>query len=305
MILQLRSAIALFTCSCLVNVAIASSSSVGLVMTTGVVDVDGQSVPNNSAIFSGSRVSSGDRTSNLQFADGTSAVMNPGTIMTVYRERSVLQQGVTMQRGADKHSVLANGLRISGATPNTTVMVGVKNASYMEISARDGEADVWTPSGNLVARIEPGQPLSVTYQQAQANDANSAKEVNICGSLRQGYLLTDELSRVHYQLQPTQQVPASDLDPRIDKRVSVTGIRVSPPSADPEVIAVSSIQGQDRPCEAAAVGPGAAPASVGGDWKWGSLLILLALLGAGAAIGVAAAGGGSSPSPPPVTPAVP
>lgn len=305
MILQLRSAMALFTCTCLVNVAVASSASVGLVMTTGEVEVDGQRVPGNSTIFSGSRISSGDRTSNLQFSDGTSAVMNPGTTITVYRERSVLQQGVTMQRGADKHFVLANGLRISGATPNTTVMVGVKNALYMEVAARDGEADVWTPSGNLVAKVEPGQPLSVTYQQAQTNDTNSAKEVNICGNLRKQYLLTDDLSRVHYQLQPTQQVPASDLDPRIDKRVSVKGIRVSPPSADPEVIAVSEIQGQDRPCEAAAVGPGVAPASVGGDWKWGSLLILLALLGAGSLIGVAAAGGGSSPSPLPVTPAVP
>jgi hypothetical protein len=305
MILQLRSAIALFTCSCLVNVAIASSSNVGLVMTTSKVDVDGQSVPNNSAIFSGSRVSSGDRTSNLQFSDGTSAVMNPGTIITVYREHSVLQQGVATQRGADKHSMLANGLRISGATPKTTVMVGVKNASYMEVSVQDGEADVWAPSGNLVARVEPGRPLSVTYQQAQANDANSAKEVNICGSLGKEYLLTDALSQVHYQLQPTQQVPASVLDPRINKSVSIKGIRVSPPSADPEVIAVSEIQVQDRPCEAAVVGPGAAPASVGGDWKWSNLLLVLAIAAAGSLIGVAAAGGGSSPSPPPVTPAVP
>lgn len=167
MILQLRSAIALFTCNCLIGVAVASSSSVGLVMTTGVVEVDGQRVPGNSAIFSGSRVFSGDKTSNLQFSDGTSAVMNPGTTMTVYQERSVLQQGVTTQRGIDKHAVLANGLKISSTTANATAQVGVKNDSYMEVFARDGEADVWNASGKLVARVEPGQPLSFTYQQQQ------------------------------------------------------------------------------------------------------------------------------------------
>jgi hypothetical protein len=303
MILQLRSAIALFICTCLVNVAIASSSSIGLVMTTGEVEIDGQRVPGNSAIFPGSRVSSDDRTSNLQFSDGTSAVMNPGTIITVYRERSVLQQGVTMQRGVYKHSVLANGLRISGATPNATVTVGVKDASYMEVAARDGEADVWTASGNLVARVEPGQPLSFTYQQAQTSDSSDV--LSICGTLRSDYLLTDELSRVEYKLQGSDKMQLPPIDPLLNKRVLVTGIRVSPPAVSPEVVAVSDIKTQNRPCEAAAVGPGAAPASVGGDWKWSGLLILLALLGAGALIGVAAANGGSSPSPPPVTPAVP
>lgn len=303
MILQLRSALALFTCTCFVNLAIASSSSVGLVMTTGDVEVDGQRVPGNSAIFSGSRISSGDRTSNLQFADGTSAVMNPGTTITVYREHSILQQGVTTQRGIAKHSVLANGLRIAGTNPNATVTVGVKNTSYMEVSAQGGEADVWTPSGNLVAKVEPGQPLSFTYQQAPTSD--SSNELSLCGTLNSQYLLTDELSRVEYKLQGSNKMQLTAIDPFLGKRVQVTGTRISPAAISPEVIAISDIKAQKHPCEAAAIGPGVAPASVGGDWKWSNLLILLALLGAGSLIGVAAAGGGSSPSPPPVTPAAP
>jgi hypothetical protein len=293
-IVQVRSAIALFTCNCLVSMAIASSSSIGLVMATGDVVVDGQRVPGNSAIFSGSRISSGDKTSNLQFSDGTSAVMNPGTTMTVYRERSVLQQGVTTQRGIDKHFLLANGLRISSTTSNVTALVGVKNDSYMEVSARDGEADVWTASGKLVAKVEPGQPRSFTYQQApqQAPAEGSVGSVDLCGRLRPGYLISDKSTRTTYKLK------GSDLDPFVNKRVRVAGTMVftsgTPSSTAPSVVTVDGIQKLQGSCEAA-----------GDDRKREGLILIGALAAAGTLIGVSIGGGSAPPSSPPVTPSVP
>ncbi|MBB5066438.1 hypothetical protein [Granulicella mallensis] len=288
-ILQFRSAIALFTCNCLVSMAIASSSSIGLVMATGDVVVDGQRVPGNSAIFSGSRISSGDKTSNLQFSDGTSAVMNPGTTMTVYRERSVLQQGVTTQHGIDKHFVLANGLRISSTTSNVTALVGVRNDSYMEVSARDGEADVWNASGKLVAKVEPGQPRSFTYQQAPAGGS-----VDLCGRLRPGYLLSDKSTHATYKLK------GSDLDPFMNKRVRVAGTMDvtggTPSSTAPSVVTVDGIQKLQGSCDAA-----------GGEGKRVGLILIGigALAGVGTLIGVSVGSGSSAPTPPPVTPSVP
>ena len=289
-VLQFRSAIALFTCNCLVSVALASSSSIGLVMATGDVEVDGQRVPSNSAIFSGSRIFSGDKTSNLQFSDGTRAVMNPGTTMTVYRERSVLQQGVTTQRGIDKHFVLANGLRISSTTSNVTAMVGVRNDSYMEVSARDGEADVWNASGKLVAKVEPGQPRSFTYQQAPAG--GSVGSIDLCGRLRPGYLLSDEPTRTTYKLK------GSDLDSFMHKRVRVAGTmdfaRGTPSSTAPSVVTVDGIQRLQGSCDA------------GGDRKLeGLILIIGALAAAGTLIGMGLDTGSAPPSPPPVTPSIP
>src|SRR5271169_1773129 len=103
MILRLQSAIAVFTCSCLISVASSTSTSIGLVMTSGEVQIDGLRMPGNSAIFSGNLISSENQAANLQYSDGTSAVMNPGSLMAVYREHSVLQRGITLQRGVDKH----------------------------------------------------------------------------------------------------------------------------------------------------------------------------------------------------------
>jgi hypothetical protein len=172
MILRIQSAIALILCSCLISsTSSAASASIGLVTTTGSIQVDGLEVPGTSVIFAGNLISSGERSANLQFADGTSAVMRPGATVAVYHERSVVQHGVAMQRGIDQHPVLlANGLKISGATPKAVALVGVKDEMHFEVQAQEGESDVWTPSGALVARIEPGTTLSFSIAQDTGNE---------------------------------------------------------------------------------------------------------------------------------------
>jgi hypothetical protein len=283
MIRQLQSAISLFTCSCLLSMAAETSSPIGLVMTTGEVQVDGLQVPGNSAIFSGSLISSGDRSSSLRFSDGTSAVMKPGATMTVYRERSVLQLGVAMQSGVDKHPVLADGLKILGVAPNAIAQVGVRDASYIEVAAEEGESDVWTASGNLVARVKPGKTLSFAIGQAAGTPEH---QVKICGELDQDYLLTDHFTSVTYQLQ------GHDLNPLVGKTVRVTGMTPGGTSSSsaPEVLTVSQIRKLNHSCEAAgAVPPGAVV-----------LLIFVALGGTLLGLGVAGGFGHSA-----VTPTVP
>ncbi|HMD20865.1 MAG TPA: hypothetical protein VKH40_11110 [Alloacidobacterium sp.] len=294
MILRLQSAISLLTCGCLITVASAASSNIGLVMTTGEVEIDGSRVPGPAAIFSGSLISSGDRSSNLQFSDGTSAVMKPGATVTVYAERSVLQRGVTMQRGVDKHFLLADGLRISGATPNAAVLVGVKDASYFEVAAQEGESDVWTSSGSLVARVEPGMTLNFALSQATATQENS---VAVCGDLQQNYQLTDVHSNVTYQLQ------GSGLQALVGKSIRVNGTIVggAPSGTTPQVIAVSTVKKLNHPCVMAA---GAAPAAIGAITSRGGIAFLVFVAAGGILIGLGAAGSlGTSPSP--VTPTTP
>ena len=52
MLVKVQSAIALFTCGCLVSVA-ASPSSIGIVVTRGQAQVDGAFVRGNSTLFRG------------------------------------------------------------------------------------------------------------------------------------------------------------------------------------------------------------------------------------------------------------
>lgn len=302
MFLRLQSAVSLFTCSCLISMASATQSTVGLVMTSGEVQVDGSSVQGNSAVFSGSLVSSGDAISSLQFSDGTNAVMRPGATMKVYGEHSVLQQGVTMQRGVDKHAVLADGLKISGATPNAVALIGVKDASHVEVAAQAGETDVWTSSGNLVARVEPGKTLTFTLDEASTSGI-PANGVRIYGILRPHYLLTDEQTNVTYRLQ------GSGLDALIGSSVTVTGTVLggNPGSNTPPVVTVANVVKMGNSAEMAALGQqgGATPAAQGPVWNKSSIIFLVVVAVAGTLLGLAAAGVFSSGPSHPATPATP
>ena len=290
MILQLRSAIALLTCWCLLTTVSAAAANIGLVITNGDVQVDGMSVPGSAVIFSGSRIATGDGITNLRFSDGTSALMRPGTQMTVYREHSVLLQGVTMQRGLDRHPIIANGLRISGATPNAAVLVGVKDESHFDVAAQGGDLEVRTSKGNLVARVIPGRDLSFIISQAPAGTPQN--EVQLCGRLGDNNLLSDFYTTVDYQLQGTE------LERFHGKTVEVSGLVVNP-SATPNVVNVSSIRNV-KTCAVAAA-PGAAPAAARIASGVGLLLIALALAGLGVGIYYAVTSQGA----PPATPIVP
>jgi hypothetical protein len=299
MLLRLQSAVSLFTCSCLISVASATPSNIGLVMTTGEVQVDGSSVRGNSALFSGSLVQSQDAISNLQFSDGTTAIMRPGATMTVFRERSVLKMGVTMQRGLDKHPVIANGLRISGATPNAIALIGVKDASHLEVAAQEGETDVWTSSGNLVARVEPGKTLSFALLAAGGAPANG---VQLHGILQPHDLLKDEQTNVTYQLQ------GSGLHALVGTSVEVTGTVLggSPTASTPPVVAVSNAVMMNNDYAATAEGQqgGASPTVTGHAWNKSSTIFLIVVAIGGILLGLGASGAFSSSHRPatPVTP---
>lgn len=293
MILRLRSAISLFTCWCFVSTVSASPDNIGLVMTTGEVQVDGVTVPGNAAIFSGSRISSGTGISNIRFSDGTTAVMRPGAQMTVYREHSVVLLGVTMQRSADKHSIFVGGLRISGATPNAVVLLGVKDGSHFEVASQGGELEVRTSTGNLVARVEPGKALGFIISQSPAGTQETT--VQVCGRLPENHQLTDTYTNVTYQLQGT------GLEPFNGKTVRIAGTVVNP-SSTPPVVTVSSID-KVKTC-AAKAGPGAAPTAVIKTPL--ALLTVLLVAAFGVTEGILEYGeGGINPLLPPVTPSVP
>jgi len=299
MLMRLQSAVSLFTCSCLVSVASAAPANIGLVMTTGSVQVNGSSVRGNSALFSGNILKSEDASTSLQFADGTNAIMKPDTTMQVYREHSILQKGIAMQRGLDKHAVLADGLRISGATPNAVALIGVKDATHLEVAAQTGETDVWTSAGNLVARVEPGKTLS--FDVGAAAGAPPANGVKLHGILRPHNLLTDDQTNVTYQLQ------GSGLEPLVGASVEVSGTVLggASTSATPAVVAVSNAVKLNS---LAAMGEGqqggAAPSANAPIWNKSSIIFLIIVAIGGTLLGLAAAGelGNGTSS---VTPTVP
>jgi hypothetical protein len=237
MLVKLQSAISLFTCSCLVSVA-ASPSSIGFVVTSGQVQVDGAAVRGNSTLFQGNVVRAGDASSDLMFAGGSNLLLQPGSTVTVFREYGVLEHGVAVQRG--HHALRADGLRISSLSPQGSVLVDVQDKSHLKVTAQGGVAEVRNPAGLLIARVEPGKALNFSVQQQnstptppQQNPTPTAGEqapppagvqLTLHGVLRKDhpgryghFLLTDLATNLTYELQ------GPDLDDLVGASVEVTG----------------------------------------------------------------------------------
>jgi hypothetical protein len=257
MALKLQSAIALFTCGCLVSVA-ASPSSIGFVVTSGQVQIDGTAVRGNSTLFQGNVVRAGDATSDLMFPGGSNLLLQPGSTVTVFREYGVLEHGAAVQRG--HQALLADGLRVSSLSPQGAVLVDVQDRSHLKVTAQGGPAEVRNPAGLLIARLEPGKALNFSVQQQsptptppQQNPAPTAGEqapppagvqLTLHGILRKDhpgryghFLLTDMATNVTYELQ------GPDLDDLVGASVEVTGSTyvTTPAEGASKVLSVSDI----------------------------------------------------------------
>jgi hypothetical protein len=261
MLAKLQSAVSLFTCGCLVSLA-ASPSNVGFVITGGEAQVDGSAIRGNSTLFQGSVVRSGNSTSDLMFPGGSNLLLQPETAVRVYREYAVLEKGTATQRGS--RPVFADGLRVSSLSPLGAVVVGVKDASHLEVTAQSGAAEVRNPAGAVVARLEAGKVLSFAIQAPPATEGQSnpppetvvpqtaasadntpiGPQVTIHGLLRKDhagryghFLLTDLATNVTYELQ------GSGLDDLVGGSVEVTGSLFDTKAAEgaSKVMSVSDI----------------------------------------------------------------
>jgi hypothetical protein len=223
MLVRLQSAISLFTCGCLVCVA-ASPSSVGFVVTSGQVKVDGATIRGNSTLFQGNLVQAGDATSDLMFPGGSNLLLQPGAAVEVFRDYGVLRHGAATERGA--HPLIAGGLRVSSLSPQGAVLVDMQDRFHFKVAAQGGAAEVRNPAGALVARLEAGKTLTFGVQDspqtpppagAQQTPPPAASEqtgppagtqITVRGILRKDhpgryghFLLTDLTSNLTYELQ--------------------------------------------------------------------------------------------------------
>jgi hypothetical protein len=257
MLVKLQSAIALFTCSCMVCLA-ASPSSIGIVVTSWQAQVDGALVRGNSTLFQGSVVQAGAATSDLMLPGGSNLLLQPDSAVKVYRGYAVLEHGAAVQRGSN--TLVANGLKVSSLSPQGAVFVSIQDGSRLSVTAQGGAAEVRNPAGDLVARLEPGKALSFAIQAAPQGSTGSPQspppsttgqsptptgaQVTIHGILhtdhpgRYGhFLLTDIPSKITYELQ------GPGLDDLVGASVEVTGstFDTAPAEGASKVLSVSDI----------------------------------------------------------------
>jgi hypothetical protein len=279
MLFKLQSAIALFTSSCLVCVA-SAPSNVGFVVTNGEARVDGSSIRGNSTLFPGSFVQAGSASSDLMFPGGSNLLLQPDSAVKVYQGYAVLEKGAAVQHGT--RSLVVSGLRISALSSQGSFAVGMKDASHLEVTARDGAAEVRNGAGALVAHLEPGKAFTLSIQDAQQESpapaqpqasptpifgiGSQSQQITIHGILRKDhagsyghYLLTDVASKTTYQLQ------GPGLDDLVGASVEATGTiyDTTPAEGASKVLSISDVH-QFASNESPAAPEAAPPAETAG-----------------------------------------
>jgi hypothetical protein len=249
MLRNLQSAVALLTCGCMVGYA-AVPVSIGILVTDTPAVVDGIPIRGNSTLFSGNVVNAASAASSLWFSDGSSLVLQPGARVRVFRDHSVLEQGVATQTGSSKRELIVDGLTVASLSGRGAVAASWHDNSHFEAMAENGPAEVRTPLGELVARLNPGERLTFTSivpspAQQEAPPPPTGPPITVRGILRQEpegeFKITNDADGEEYIVEG--DIPGNALGASVQLRGNSAGIATNVMCHTP------AAQGGSAPCQ--------------------------------------------------------
>jgi hypothetical protein len=314
MLRNLQSAVALLTCGCMVGYA-SVPVSIGILVTDTAALVDGIPIRGNSTLFSGNVIKAATAASSLRFADGSSLVLQPGAQVRVFRNYSVLEKGVATQTGSDKRELIVDGLRVASLSGQGAVAAAWRDSAHFAAVAENGPAEVRTPAGQLVARLDSGERLSFTNTvaspaQQEAPQPPPGPPITVRGILRQEpegeFKITNDTDGEEYVVEGN--IPGNALGASVQIRGNSAGVDTSimchTASAQGgsaacqiivahsiRVLAAGSIKQPEGPKEE---GPAPTPTAEASHWHPGMLIIIAAVAGGGTLVALLALSGKSS-----------
>ena len=213
----------------------------------------------------------------------------------VYRDRLVLEKGVSSFEKAGNYQVEALSLRITPAGDNATGRVSVRKPGVVQVAALNGPVRVIAANGVVLANLQEGRTLDFT---PEAPGPQASTTVTGCVERSSGkFLLTDETSLVRFE------VLGASVEKEAGHRVEIAGSVTSVPESLSQIQS-SSLKQLSKKCSnrgmaAAAAGTGAAGAGAAGTSGAGaaggigsaiaSHAVIAGVIVAGAATGAAVA----------------
>ena len=260
------------------SVAMAAAPVIGVATVRGDFRLDNAAVNGNGTVFEGSVIETGRASGELQLSSGTTMQLGAETRGQVYRDKLILQRGISEIRNSSRFGVEANALRIVAEENGAVGRVEIMETNKIQVAALRGNFRVTNANGVMIAALSAGRAL-----EFETKGAGASAPSTLIGCLvkRDGhYLLTDDTSGV------TVELKGASLDKYEGHKIEVTGGNV--PSAVPvetasQVIQVSKVKDISKRCSSAAAAAAAGGAAAGAATAAG-----------GAAAGGAAAGGAAA-----------
>jgi hypothetical protein len=200
-------------------------------------------------LFDGSVNETGSVSSQLRLDNGARVLLAAGSRGIVYRDRMVLEKGGSRIDRWNEYALEALSLKIQTLSPDTSANVTVSGPERVHVTALAGAIRVSNPEGILLARVRPGEALTLATQAAGA----SAPSV-LTGCLESSggrLLLLDEASSVSFVL------IGGDAGRYAGSRVEVLGT-VKPNAGESNQVQVNRIRQLSKRCAARGAAAGAA-----------------------------------------------
>jgi hypothetical protein len=218
---------------CMFSYASAATVSIGTVSARGDLRVDSYIVKGNATLFDGSVVETGQASADLRLDKGTQITMSTDSRGTLYRERLILQRGQTELKANTPFQLVANGLRVTPAEPNSRGVVTLGTGNTVEVAALSGSFGVTSQNGVVLASVRPGRAASFAMQAAAAANAFSGTGIV---SYENGHYYLTTADNSKYEL------TGKNLKKYVNTKVQVTGaIGGSNTTGAAATLAVSSI----------------------------------------------------------------
>jgi hypothetical protein len=158
---------------CMLSYVTAATVSIGTASARGEMRVDSYLVKGNATLFDGSVVETGQASADLRLGKLVEITMAKDSRGTLYRDRLVMQQGMTELAASREFQLQANGLHITPREPNSRGLVSLSTGKTVQVAAITGSLDVTNDRGVLLASLRPGLALSFASQEAAAPTAFS------------------------------------------------------------------------------------------------------------------------------------
>lgn len=185
----------------------AITPTIGVASTAGTFVVNSAVVEGNANLFDGSQIRTVDASSQIFLENGPAVTLGTNSTATLYKDRLLLQQGLTRVGRMKGYSIQAGTYRIEGSEPGSQAVVRL-NEKTVEVAALSGSLNVFNEQGALLTRIGAGtasafQASPSGGQSGASSSNNNSKKRLIKLSLVLGGMLAGLGVAVDAILQPT------------------------------------------------------------------------------------------------------
>jgi hypothetical protein len=155
-----------------VGAAFGSTPVIGMATAQSGLTLDNTKVGGNATLFDGSTVQAKSY-SRIQLKNGSRLDLGTDSKARVFANRATLESGMSEIQSPSGFEIEAQTLRIRPSEASSIARVKLDAGNRVLVTALNAPVNVWNGDGLLVARVNPGLPLSFLPQAAGSSAFDS------------------------------------------------------------------------------------------------------------------------------------